>query len=89
MHTRDVMGDNWLGDAIWRVLWKHATPIMKMLLSFKQDNATMHITLWVVGEDEKVHAGGAGSWTEDGDSLWVSSKVANVFFQPAQRLDLV
>ncbi len=46
-------------------------------------------TFWVVGEDEKVHTGGTGSRAKDGDSLWVSSKVANVFIKPAQGLDLV
>lgn len=48
-----------------------------------------HVTLRVVGEDEKVHAGGPSSRAKDGDSLWVSSKVAYVFIQPAQSLDLV
>lgn len=60
-----------------------------MLLSVKQANATVTFTLGVVGEDEKVHAGGPGSRAKDGDSLWVSSKVAYVFIQPAQSLDLV
>lgn len=47
------------------------------------------LTLWVVGEDEQVHTGSTSSWTKNGDSLWVSSKVADVFIEPAQGLDLV
>lgn len=46
-------------------------------------------TLGVVGEDEEVHTGGAGSGAKDGDSLRVSTKVANVFIEPTQGLDLV
>lgn len=49
----------------------------------------MHFTLGVVGQDEEVHTGGTGTGAKDGDSLWVSSKVANVFIEPAQGLDLV
>lgn len=48
-----------------------------------------NFTFGVVGKDEKVHTGGTGSWAKDGDSLWVSPKVANVFIEPAQGLDLV
>lgn len=48
-----------------------------------------NFTLRVVGEDEKVHTGGTSSRAKDGDSLWVSSKVANVFIEPAQGLELV
>lgn len=43
----------------------------------------------MVGEDEKVNTGGAGSGAKDSDSLWVSSEVADVFIEPAQSLDLV
>lgn len=46
-------------------------------------------TFRVMGEEEKVHTGGTSSRTKDGDSLWVSSKLADVFIEPAQGLDLV
>lgn len=42
-----------------------------------------------MGEDEEVHTGSSGPRAKDGDSLWVSSKVADVFIEPAQSLDLV
>ena len=43
----------------------------------------------MVGEDEEVDAGSASSGAEDGDPLWVAAKVAYVFVEPAESLDLV
>lgn len=43
----------------------------------------------MMGQDEKVYTGSTGSGAKDRDSLWVSSKVLNVFIEPAQSLDLV
>lgn len=37
------------------------------------------LTLRVVGENEKVHTGRTGPGAKDGDSLRISSKVADVF----------
>lgn len=67
---------------------KTRLPLLNVIVrqTSKRDS---HVTLRVVGEDEKVHAGGPSSRAKDGDSLWVSSKVAYVFIQPAQSLDLV
>lgn len=70
----------------WLVAWKVSSKpsIYSTLIWQLRD-----FTLGVVGEDEEVHTGGAGSRAKDGDSLRVSSKVANVFIEPAQGLDLV
>lgn len=43
----------------------------------------------MVGKDEEVHTGGPGSRAKDCDSLRVATKVANVFIEPTQSLDLV
>lgn len=40
-------------------------------------------------EDEEVDAGRPSSGTEDGDSIRVAAKVADVLVEPAQRLNLV
>lgn len=64
-------------------------PFEQAIWLLKWEWQWQNLTLRVVGEDEKVHTGGTGSGAKDGDSLWVSSKVANVFIEPAQGLDLV
>lgn len=46
-------------------------------------------TFRVMGQDEKVDARGSGPGSKYGDSLWVSSKVADVLIEPAQSLNLV
>lgn len=43
----------------------------------------------MVGEDQKVDAGGPCPRPKDGDTLGVAPKVGNVFTEPAQGLDLV
>lgn len=52
-------------------------------------NAVCVFTFRVMREDKKVHTGSAGSRAKDGDSLRVASKVADIFIEPAQRLDLI
>lgn len=43
----------------------------------------------MVREDEEVDAGSACSRAKDGDPLWVATKVAYVFVEPAESLNLV
>lgn len=55
----------------------------------RANNAWLSITLWMVWEDKEVDAGRPGSGAEDGDPLWVPTKVADVLIEPTQGLDLV
>lgn len=43
----------------------------------------------MVGKDQQVDAGGPCTRPKDGDALGVTSKVGNVFTEPAKGLDLV
>lgn len=47
------------------------------------------LTFRVMGQDEQVDAGCSGARAEDGDPLVVASKMADVFVEPAQSLDLI
>lgn len=47
------------------------------------------VTLWVVWEYEEIDAGRPSSRPEDGDPLWVSTKVADVLVEPTKSLNLV
>lgn len=43
----------------------------------------------MVGENQQVDTGGPRARPKDGDTFRVTSKVGNVFTEPAQGLDLV
>lgn len=50
---------------------------------------TTRLTFRVMGQDEQVDAGRSSARAENGDPLVVASKMADVFVEPAQSLDLI
>lgn len=46
-------------------------------------------TFRVVRQDQKVDTGGPCPGPEDGDALWVTPKVSDVFTEPSQGLNLI